>query len=178
MSDCLVVVVNRASARFFTLEPVKYPKLESGPRLKPHSELVNAEIKSAKDNFADSKTGRGAAPQGGGVHGYDDKRDQHLDELRRRFASRALKRIQKLRKSVGAGTVILAASARMRRFLFPEMDVQARQGFRLHKLSKNMINFSPQKIHEHLAGEGLVPRQQRPGSSINNAVILGRSAPH
>ena len=177
MSDCLVVVVNRASARFFTLEPVKYPKLESGPRLKPHSELVNTEIKSAKDNFADSKTGRGTAPQGGGVHGYDDKRDQHLDELRRRFASRALKRIQKLRKSVGAGTVILAASARMRRFLFPEMDVQARQGFRLHKLSKNMINFSPQKIHEHLAGEGLVPRQQRPGRSINNAVILGRTAP-
>lgn len=162
MSDNLVVVVNRASARFFTLEPVAFPKIESGPRLKPHAELVNADIESAKDNFADSKTGRGAAPQGGGIHGYDDKRDQHLDELRRRFAAKVLKRIQKARKSEGAGTVILAASARMRRFLYPEMDDLTRQGFRLHKVSKNMINFSPQKIHERLAGEGLIPRQQKP----------------
>ena len=162
MSDYLIVVVNRALGRFFTLEPVAFPKLESGPRIKPHVELVNTEIKAAKDIFTDSKTGRGTAPQGGGVHGYDDKRDQHLDELRRRFATRVLKRIHKLRKSEGAGTVILAASARMRRFLFPEMDDQARQGYRLHKLSKNMINVSPQKIHEYLAGEGLVPRQQKP----------------
>jgi hypothetical protein len=108
------------------------------------------------------RPGRGAAPQGGGVHGYDDKRDQHLDELRRRFATRVLKRIQKLRKSEGAGTVILAASARMRRFLYPEMEDQARLGFRFHKVSKNMINFSPQKIHAYLAGEGLIPRQQNP----------------
>ena len=162
MSDNLIVVVNRASARFFTLEPVKHPKIESGPRLKSHAELVNTDIESAKNSFADSKTGRGAAPQGGGVHGYDDKRDQHLDELRRRFASRVLKRIQKKRKAEGAGTVILAASARMRRFLYPEMDDQARQGFQLHKLSKNMIKFSPQKIHAYLADEGLIPRQQRP----------------
>jgi len=178
MSDYLMVVVNRASARFFTLEPVKYPKLESGPRLKPHAELANADIQSARDNFADSKTGRGAAPQGGGVHGYDDKRDQHLDELRRRFATRVLKRIQKLRKSEGAGTVILAASARMRRFLYPEMEDQARRGFRFHKVSKNMINFSPQKIHAYLAGEGLIPRQQNPRRAVNNAVILRRTAPH
>jgi len=162
MSDYLIVVVNRALARFFTLEPVKFPKLESGPRLKPHAEIVNADIKSAKDIFTDSKTGRGAAPQGGGVHGYDDKRDKHLDELRRRFATRVLKRIQKQRKSEGAGTVILAASARMRRFLYPEMEEQTRQGYRLHKLSKNMIKFTPQKVHEYLAGEGLVPRQQKP----------------
>jgi hypothetical protein len=162
MSDYLIVVVNRASARFFTLEPVAFPKIESGPRIKPHAELVNAEIKSVKDVFTDSKTGRGTAPQGGGVHGYDDKRDQHLDELRRRFATRVLKRIHKLRQSEDAGTVILAASARMRRFLFPEMDDRVRQGYRFHKVSKNMINFSPQKIHEYLAGEGLVPRQQKP----------------
>jgi len=177
MSDYLIVVVNRASARFFTLEPVKYPKLESGPRIKPRAELVNTDIQSARDNFADSKTGRGAAPQGGGVHGYDDKRDQHLDELRRRFAVRVIKRIQKQRKAEGAGTVILAASARMRRFLYPEMEELARQGFRLHKLSKNMIKFSAQKIHAYLAGEGLVPRQQKPLHRINSAAILRRSAP-
>lgn len=162
MSDYLIVVVNRALARFFTLEPVAFPQLESGPKLKTRAELKNSAIKDAKEIFTDSKTGRGSAPQGGGVHGYDDKRDQHLDELRRRFAANVIERIHKLSKSEGARTVILTASARMRRFLFPEMDKQTRPGYRLHKLSKNMINFSPKKIHEYLAEDGLIPRQHKP----------------
>ena len=111
--------------------------------------------------YADSKTGRGAAPQGGSVHGYDDKRDQHLDELRRRFAVGVLERIRKLAKTERVRTVILASSARMRRFLYPGLDTLTRQGYRIHKLSKNMINFSPQKIHEYLAEDGLVPKQNK-----------------
>lgn len=162
MSDYLIVVVNRALARFFTLEPVAFPKLESGPRLKARAEIKNLDIKDAREIFTDSKTGRGSAPQGGGVHGYDDKREQHLDELRRRFAVKVIEGTHKLRKLEGAGEVIMAASARMRRFLYPEMDNQTRPDYRFHKLSKNMINFSPQKIHEYLADDGLVPKQQRP----------------
>ncbi len=80
MSDYLIVVVNRARARFFTLEPVEFPELESGPRLMNRAELENTEIRDVQEMYTDSKTGRGAAaPQGGSVHGYDDKRDQHLD---------------------------------------------------------------------------------------------------
>jgi len=82
MSDYLIVVVNRAQARFFTLEPVEFPELESGPRLTTHTELENPEILDSKEMYTDSKTGRGTAPQGGGVHGYDDNRDKHLYELR------------------------------------------------------------------------------------------------
>ena len=44
MSDYLIVVVNRAQARFFTLEPVEFPELESGPRLTTHTELENTAI--------------------------------------------------------------------------------------------------------------------------------------
>ena len=161
MSDYLIVVVNRARARFFTLEPVEFPELESGPRLINRAELENTEIRVVQEMYTDSKTGRGAAPQGGSVHGYDDKRDQHLDELRRRFAMKVLERIQKLARAERARTVILAASARMRRFLYTEMDTLTRQGCRVHKLSKNIINFSPKKIHDYLAEDGLVPKQRK-----------------
>ena len=106
MSDYLIVVVNRARARFFTLEPVEFPELESGPRLMIRAELENPEINNVQEMYTDSKTGRGAAPQGGSVHGYDDKRDQHLDELRRRFAMKVLERIQKLARAKRARTVI------------------------------------------------------------------------
>ena len=161
MSDYLIVVVNRAGARFFTLEPVEFPELESGPRLMTRAELENTEIRDVQEMYTDSKTGRGAAPQGGSVHGYDDKRDKHLDELRRRFAMKVLERIQKLARAERARTVILAASARMRRFLYTDLDTLSRQGYRVHKISKNIINFSPQKIHEYLADDGLVPKQRK-----------------
>ncbi len=161
MSDYLIVVVNRACARLFTLEPVEFPELESGPRLMARAELENKEIRNAPQMYTDSKTGRGVAPQGGGVHGYDDKRDQHLDELRRRFAVSVLEHVKKFAKAERARTVILAVSARMRRFLYPGLDTLARQGCRVHKLSKNMINFSPQKIHEYLAEDGLIPKQKK-----------------
>jgi hypothetical protein len=126
-----------------------------------HPELHNKEFKSDQEIFSDSKTGRGAAPQGGSVHGYDDKRDQHLDELRRRFANEVFNRTQKLARTKRLRTIILAASARMRRFLYPELDKLSRQGYRIHKVSKNMINFSPQKIHEYLFVDGLIPEQKK-----------------
>lgn len=161
MSDYLIVVVNRARARFFTLEPVEIPELESGPRIVTRKELDNPEINDFQEMVTDSKTGRGATPQGGGVHGYDDKRDQHLDELRRRFAVKVIEQIRRLAKTERVRTVVLASSSRMRRFLYPDIATLGRQGIRVHKLSKNMINVAPQKIHAYLAQEGLVPQKKR-----------------
>jgi hypothetical protein len=161
MSDYLIVVANSACVRFFILEPVEFPELESGPRLTIRAEIENQEIKDVREIYTDSKTGRGATPQGGGVHGYGDKRNRYLDELRRRFAVKVFRGIQKLAMEEQARTVILAASARMRRFLYSDLDILVRQGCRVHKLSKNMINFSPQKIHEYLADDGLVPKQKK-----------------
>jgi hypothetical protein len=161
MSDYLIVVVNRASARFFNLEPVEFPEFESGPRMVMRTEIDNLDINDFQEMVTDSKTGRGAAPQGAGIHGYDDKRDQHLDELRRRFAVKVLDQIRRLAKTERVRTVILATSSRMRRFLYPDIDTLERQGIRVHKLSKNMINFAPQKIHEYLAQEGIVPHKKR-----------------
>ena len=58
---------------FFTLEPVEFPELESGPRLIDRGELFNPEKEIAeRDLYTDSKMGRGRAPLGGPAHGYDD----------------------------------------------------------------------------------------------------------
>jgi hypothetical protein len=162
MSDYLIVVVNREWARFFTLEPVEFPELESGPRMTHWKELENPECRrAAQEMYTDSKTGRGSAPQGGAVHGYDDKRDQHLDELRRRFAAKVMAQLHRMTRSKEIPIIVLAASARMRRFLYPDLDVMAKRGYHIHKVSKNMINFSPQKIHDLLAEADIVPHKKR-----------------
>ena len=161
MSDYLIVVANRALARFFTLEPVEFPELESGPRMCQYEEMANPEIADSQELYTDSKTGRGAAPQGGAVHGYEDNRDQHMDEARRRFALRVLERIYKLARSEKARTIILASSTRMRQFLYPDLEHLVREDFRIIKVPKNMINFTANKIHAYLAEEGFVPAQKR-----------------
>ncbi len=160
MSDYLIVVVNRALARFFTLEPVEFPELESGPLIKEGVHLANPDIGDAQELFTDSKTGCGAAPQGGAVHGYEDNRDQHLDEVRRRFSVKVLDRVRKLAKHYKVRTIVLVSSARMRRFLYQHTDALERQGYRIEKVPKNMINFAPQKIHKYLAGDRLIPGQE------------------
>jgi len=160
MSDHLIVVVNRQLARFFTIDPVEFPEIESGPRIHEHESLDNPEAMiDARERYTDSKTGRGASPAGGKIHGYEDKRDHHLDELRRRFAGRLVPRIERLAQAQKVYSIIVVPSARMLRFVYPELAILTKKGYSIQKVSKNMINFSPQKIHSHLAELGLVREQ-------------------
>lgn len=160
MSDHLIVVVNRQLARFFTIDPVEFPEIESGPRIHEHESLDNPEAMiDARERYTDSKTGRGASPAGGKIHGYEDKRDHHLDELRRRFAGRLVPRIERLAQAQKVYSIIVVPSARMLRFVYPELAILTKKGYSIQKVSKNMINFSPQKIHSHLAELGFVREQ-------------------
>lgn len=162
MADHLIVVVNRVKARFFTLEPVKSPKHASSPRIVEAASLINPEaMLNPKELYADDKPGRGAAPAGGSVHGYQDKRENHMEELRRRFAVKISARIRSLVKTNDYKTVIVAPSAKMRRFIYPHLDILALRGPMVYKVPKNMINFSPAKIHNLLADYGLAPKQKR-----------------
>ena len=161
MADYLVVIVDRASARFLTLEPVEFPEIESGPKLVALDELTNPNyISEARDLYTDSKTGRGAAPGGGPVHGFDDKRDQHAVHSTRKFAAQVMTHTIRLARRKRTRNIILAASARMRSLLFPETQKLVSQDYRVFKLSKNMSNFSTQKIHQYLAQAGLIPSQR------------------
>jgi hypothetical protein len=162
MGGYLIAVVNDEKARLFTLEPVEFPELESGPRIVELEDLINPEaMVDDRQRYSDSKTGRGAAPRGGPVHGYDDKREHHLDELRRRFSARVIKEIQGLAKARKLGTIIVGASAPIRKHVFPDLETLKKQGYEACKVAKNMINFTPQAIHAHLAEMGLVPEQKR-----------------
>jgi hypothetical protein len=162
MGEYLIVVVNDEKARLFTLEAVNFPELESGPRIVELKDLINPEaMVGNQERYSDSKTGRGTAPRGGPVHGYDDRREHHLGELRRRFSVTVVKEVQELAKARHVGTIIVATAAPMVRYVSPELEPLANQGFDVLKVAKNMINFPPQRIHAHLAEMGLVPEQKR-----------------
>ena len=164
MSDYAVVVIGGARARFFTLEPVEFPDLESGPRLVERGELLNPEGRlPERDLYADSKTGRGRAP-GGRAHGYDDHRSEHDEEIERRFTRQVLERANQLAQEHQARSLILAAPSRLLGFLRPDLDGLIKQGIEVKKLAKDMIKLSSDQIQAHLAKEDLLPERRRPGA--------------
>jgi hypothetical protein len=165
MSDYFILLISENHARFFTLEPVEFPELESGPRLIERGDMVNIERGIAKSElFTDSKTGRGRAPRGGRAHGYDDHRSRHEDEFNRAFVREILEKTSQLAKTNKARIVIVAASARMLGFVRPELGILTKQGLEMEKLSKDMIKFTPKEIHDYLAKKQLLPTRRKRGS--------------
>lgn len=165
MSDYCVIVAGGAHARFFTLEPVEFPELESGPRLIDRGELFNPEKEIAgRDLYTDSKMGRGRAPLGGPAHGYDDHRSKHDEEFDRRFAHRVLERASSIAQANQARYVVLVAPARMLGLLRQEFDIIRKGGMKVHILAKDMTKFPSKKIHDHLAKIQVLPPRKRPGT--------------
>ena len=164
MSEYCVVVSGGARARFFTLEPVDFPELESGPKLIDKGELLNPQKETAgRDLYTDLKTGRSRAPRGGPSHGYDDHRTQHENEFDRRFARKVVKKARHLARESRARRIVLAAPARMLGYLKQDLEVIPKDGIEVHKVAKDMSKFSPRQIHDHLAKRQLLPAYRKPG---------------
>jgi protein required for attachment to host cells len=165
MTDYCVVITGGAYARFFTLEPIEFPELESGPRLTHCGELFNPKKEIAgRDLYTDSKSGRGRAPRGGPAHGYDDHRSHHEDELDRRFARKILEKASALVQAYKARCVVLVAPAPMLGLIRQELHAFDKLGVEVQKVAKDMTKFSPKRIQNSLAREGILPACKRPGT--------------
>lgn len=162
MADHLIVVVNRVKARFFTIKPVNYPKNAPGPKIIEIFSLINSEaILQPMQLYADAKPLRGSPPTNRSDQNSYNKPENLMEKLRRRFAVKISARIHKLVNENKFRSVIVAPSTKMHRFLYPHLEILALKGPSVYKVPKNMINFSPSKIHNLLANYGLTPRQKR-----------------
>ena len=162
MADHLIVVVNRVKARFFTIKPVNYPINAHGPKIIEIFSLINPEVMSPPMQlYAEAKPLRGSPPTGRSVQDDPNKPKNYVEKPLRRFAVKLSARIHKLVNENNFRTVIVAPSTKMRRFLYPHLEILALKGPVVYKVPKNMINFSPSKIHNLLANYGLTPKQKR-----------------
>jgi len=164
MGEYCIATVSEAQARFYCLEPVEYPELESGPKLCEVAEISNPEKRMPdREIYTDTKTGRGRAPGKGPAHGYDDHREKRGEESSRKFSRIVLEKIRELALKQDTKTVILAAPPKMLGMLRQEVYLLKREGIGVHEHSKDLTKLSPREIHEHLAKEGLIPALRRPG---------------
>ena len=158
-----VVVADGSRARFFTLREAEHPEIESSPNLieindliQPEKELHNGEL------WAESRTSRSRGRNGGPAHGFDDHREQHNEELDRRFARSVAEEAARLALSQQTRNVILVAQKRMLGVLRTCMDPLVKAGVEVQELAKDLSKLNPLELHEHLAREQLIPRRRTP----------------
>lgn len=162
MNAYCVVTVDGIRARFFCLEKSEQPGVAAGPHLVEQPEaLINTEGDMPdRELFSDTKTGRNAAH--GMAHSYDDHREQHADEIKRRFAKQVAEEALKLAARHKPRTLVLAAEKQMLGFLRNALNVPPKASFEVKEVPKDLSRLSPQELQSHLAAEGVLPARAKP----------------
>lgn len=162
MTNNCVIVAGGNKARFFALQDVETPELESGPNLRELTGMVNSDRQLPDQvQWSDNKSGRNRTRQGA-THGYDDHRSQHADEYERRFARDVATEAARVAREENAARVVLVAQKRMLGFLRDHLDPLVKTGVQVQELAKDLHKLSPRDLHEHLANAALLPRRQAP----------------
>ena len=158
MSDYCVVVADGAKARLFALQAADVG--EGGPNLVEISGLANPEAEAAgKEIYSDDKSGRNASSGGGGAHGYDDHRNQHIDEIERRFAKNVAAAATDAVQRNKSGCLVVAAEPRMMGHLRDAMG-PAVAGLKVKEVVKDLTKLSVHELHEHLAADKVLPARE------------------
>jgi protein required for attachment to host cells len=160
MNQSVVAVIDGAKARLFTLEQPEAPEYQSGPNLIERDSLANtANELHGKDLWADTKSGRNRSA-GGQAHGYDDHRQNHLDEFERSFAKEIVNKIVHLAQSYQAQQLLLVAEPKtlgtIREAIAPHLPKQ----LKIQELAKDLCKLKPLEIHQYLADRQLLPARK------------------
>lgn len=160
MSEYSVVVAEGARSRFFTLEPVELPELESGPNLIEHDSLANPIHKAHQQSiYADTRGGKNRKV-GGQAHGYDEHRQRFDDEMEARFARDIIKHLDGLMRANGTRRLILCAEKRMLGFLRQALNGRIPREVHIIEVAKDFAKLNVRDLHDRLARNGYLPARR------------------
>lgn len=157
MNQSVVVVIDGTKARLFTLEQPEAPEYQSGPNLVERECLTStAKELQGKELWANTKTGRNRG-SGSQAHGYDDRRQSHIEEFERNFAKEVVGQIIQLSQSHQAQQVVLVAEPQILGWVRDALTAQAPKGLKIQELAKDLCKMKPLELHEYLAAKELLP---------------------
>src|SRR3569833_1716713 len=159
MNAYCVVTVDGIRARFFCLEKSEQTGIGASQYLVEQPEaLINTELDMpVREFWTDARSGR--RPAGGHMpgHGVDEHREQHTDEMRRRFAKQIAEETLKLTERYKPHTLVLAAEKQMLGFLRNALNVPPMASWEVMVVPMDLSRLSPQERLSHLAAEGVLP---------------------
>lgn len=157
MSQYLVMIVNKTTARFLTLrdpQPLEY----TGPCLVEQQALLNPiQSQMGRELWTSSKSGgnRGATRQS---HGYDDHRQSHLNEFDRRFAHAINAGITHFIYSYPIQRILLVAEPQILGHLRPMLMATLPKAIVPTEVAKDLCKLSVSEIYQYLLDRQLLPR--------------------
>ncbi len=159
MNQAVVAILDGTKARFFTLETAEFPEYESSPNLVEHQSLKNRTKElSGKELWANTKTGRNRGSRSQG-HGYDDHRQNHVNEFERSFAKEIENKIIELIHEYDSRQVLLIAEPQMLGFIRDSLTPHLPKNVNFQELAKDLCKLKPLEIHEYLARKNLIPHR-------------------
>lgn len=160
MNSTFVAVIDGTRARFFTLEQPELPEYESGPNLRERECLANtAKEMEGKELWANTKTGRNRG-SGGQAHGYDDHRQNHLEEIERSFAKDIANTIVNLTATHQCQQVVLVAEPQILGLVRTTLTPHLPKNLEIKELAKDLSKHKPLEIHSLLAAKNLLPERK------------------
>lgn len=167
MANICALVMNAARARYFVLRDSGASPFEGGPELEEHKDLANPQATLPERNLYANLRGANRSHPGGPEHNYDDHREQHTEEITRRFVKESLAAAAELVQQEGARTLVVAANPTMLGELRPLLAGQRELSDKVVECSKDLTTHPPRSIHEALAAEGLMPARSDPSHTAN-----------
>jgi protein required for attachment to host cells len=162
MAKTCIIVADGARARFITVEMPEDPVVDGGARLVEHEDLVNPEADLPDSEMFSDRRSRSHASPKGAAHALDDHRQQHRQELERRYARRVADEARRFVARQGASRLLIVAEPRTLGVLRREFQGEPLRQVAIEEIGENLSARPLAEIQSSLAVSGAVPGAQPP----------------
>lgn len=162
MSKFLVATVDRAIARFFTLESATLSESDSGDQILVEHESISSAAGelSGKALWANVQSGRNRGASGK-AHRYDDHRQNHKIEFERRFAKSIATHLMDLAQTHHVRQLTLIATPQILGLMREVFTPLPSKQLKLNELARDLCHLKPHELHDYLARKGQLPARSR-----------------
>ena len=174
MTRKCIIIVDRAWARFITVETPVDPSIQGGPHLLEHRDLVNPEATLPERGLFSDRSGRAHASPTGAAHALDDHREEHLHEMDRRYARWVLGEAAGFVAAERASRLLIVAEPRLLGVLREQVQPERFHGVEITDLTEEIAQLPLEQIHTILAQHGAVHGAKPPRAG---AVLRPRGQP-
>lgn len=154
MNRTCVVVVDAARARLYRVEPDSDRK--SGFRLVEKADLTDTDYLARGANAPRVKSERNTSRQAGPMHPYGEKRKQHREEVKRKFARDVANAAKGVVRAWTRGRVVLISETRMLGVMREPLGEALKSGIEVKELKKDYTRFTLAAIERRLERSGLL----------------------
>jgi protein required for attachment to host cells len=161
-----IMVAGGARARFISVEVADDEQLDGGPRLVEHAEMVNPDGELPARGLFSDRSGRAHASSVGAAHGLDDHRDQHQEEIDRRFARRIAETAERFVADQGIVRLVVCAEPRLLGRLRTELAHKRWRNVEVVELGEDLTRHPLRQVQEVLARRELVKPSHPPAAGV------------